>query len=172
MSQFSEKLTLLFAPVISGCRQLSVRDQRALIILFAALLSLSIYALLWSPVFDWSSTQKSDFHNQLAEYQWVQENAGQVKYSDQTVKNNEPIAIVAGKVAKESGIAFSKVQPGRQGLAIWLDEAVYKDLLTWIYALDTQYELSVSKLRVNRLQSPGIVKAFLQLETSGKSHGM
>lgn len=145
---------------------LEAKDRRALVILSIALIAALTYYMVWEPVNQWAEQQEADYQQQQSINEWLQDNKKRAVDLQKNKKGGlgtRELSSVVGSVARKADITLSRVQPDRKGLAVWVEDAAYQKLLTWLIALENQYSLQIQQIRIDRLKEEGRVKAYLHL---------
>jgi general secretion pathway protein M len=56
--------------------------------------------------------------------------------------------------------SLKRVEPdGDQGIKVWMDDAIFDDLVLWLQLLQSDFQIVVSTINVERKTSPGYVDA-------------
>ena len=144
--------------------KLSSRDQRAALALLLVAVSLMIYLLVILPLSHWSHHAKASASLGYEDFLYIQKKlplAKQLEDQKLSVRSSDPVGLVSSS-GRQAGIVFSRVQPIRQGVSVWIDEVSYRRLLTWLLQLQAS-TLNVKQVRLEKTTSEGFVKAFLSL---------
>lgn len=145
--------------------RLSLRDQRTAIILGLSLVILLVYSAIMLPLSSWSKHAKEQASRGYEDFLYMQNNlplAKQLEGQQRAGQSLDPVNIVSSS-AKQAGIVFSRVQPVRQGVSVWIDEVSYQSLLTWLLQLNAKALLNVKQIRLEKAGEDGFVKVFLRL---------
>ncbi|KEQ18069.1 hypothetical protein GZ78_10860 [Endozoicomonas numazuensis] len=146
--------------------QLSNRDQKALSLLSLFVLAVMVYLLLWQPLSQWSVTAKQDFQHQRTVNQWVAGHIHQATVQPEPVaKEHSDLPSLITQSAKSFELSLSRVQPGSNGLSVWLEQAPYPALLQWLEELEINQQLRFEQVRIDRLEAGGEVKAFIHISS-------
>lgn len=149
-------------------KRLAGRDRSALqAMVIVATIGLG-YWLAWSPLNSWSTRQYEAYSKQLDTMKWMQQHIDRVmaleKKNRSTVGQKELASIVTNQ-ARRAGVTISRIQPDKRGVAVWLEDAAYQKLLSWLVMLNTSNHVNVQQIKINRLKEEGRVKGYVHLGT-------
>lgn len=143
---------------------LPTKDQRALAALTVFLSGVILHQGVWMPIKQWSNQQKNGYQQQIAEYQWVKDNIHRAEEMVTVKRFTEAdLSSIVSSEARAAGLVISRVQPGRQGVSVWMEKTPYQNFLKYVVALETGHNVKVKQMRVNRQDEEGLVKGYLQL---------
>ena len=140
--------------------QLSEREQR-LVVISAVLVFIAIfYWGIWSPLNTSLERNQSAVKNQTELLAWVQKNANravQLRSSGGNASFSSSLPQVVNQLASRMKIAISRMQPQGDELQVWIDQAPFNDVLSWLQSLE---KTGVSILDIDIVESnlPGQVK--------------
>lgn len=164
------KLTEIVIPYMEYLRnyftQLSVRDQRVLMVLSPFLVIMFVYFLIGHPLVNWSTKQRADYVYEKETHALMvgkqdQARAG-VSASKQSVPTKNAASVIASS-GKRIGLDFARVQPAKQGVSVWINETPYQTLLDWLIQLHEQEHMQIRQIRIDRTEQGGVVKVFMRL---------
>lgn len=147
-------------------RQLSEREQRLVVLVAAFMALLLFYLLVWSPLNQSVQRNQAAIESQQELLSWVQQNANriiQLKQSGSTASRfNGSLTQAINQSANQNDIMITRMQPQGDQLQVWVDEADFNKVLTWLEAIENQgivildadfSETSTpGKIRIRRLQ--------------------
>jgi|GEM_PF-5067454 len=139
------------------------RDRRALLMLTAALLAGSIYLLAWEPLAQWSEARKQDYLYQQSINTWLHSELPKAHNQQQTT--HQDLSALTVRLAQRTGITLGKVQPDRKGLSVWVEDAAYQKLLTWLVLVHNQHGVAIDQVRIEQLSDKGRVKSYIRLSS-------
>lgn len=149
---------------------LSLRDQRILVLGSLVAIAILIYAFFWAPLQKNLKQLRPQVVSQAADLAWMQQQAVKVRaltYSGQQQKSTttQPLLTVVDQTAKTLKIRdkIKQIQPGKQsGTAkIWFDKVLFEDWLIW---LDKTTALGIDVTRVSITKSAEYPKVNVRLE--------
>lgn len=150
----------------SHYEQLSARDQNIFIGLAALVVVVCFYVFLWSSLADWSAMQRRDYGEQVEVMSWMRQHIAEA----QAVENKKNAGVgqrelssVISSQAKQAGVVLSRIQPDKRGVAVWLEDAAYQKVLSWLVLLESKYEIVVQQIKLERLKEEGRVRAYIHL---------
>ncbi|CAM3635068.1 type II secretion system protein GspM [Parendozoicomonas haliclonae] len=165
MSVIMDKLSPYLDQARDRFEQLPVKDQRALSALTIFLVIVVFWYLIWVPLDQWADRE----HDQLVTERETQEflaknyqRAKEIVKSRSSGPKKDAASVIASS-GRAAGLELARVQPARQGVSVWLDEAPYQKLLGWLVQLHNREGLDVRQIRIEKTDQPGVVKAFLRL---------
>jgi type II secretory pathway component PulM len=148
--------------------QLSASDQRAVLIMLAAIISAVVYLSL-SLSSGYQKSAVSRYERALQDSRWLDTNQAKLlelasakkKLLEKSSSNEESSLINMVSVsAKPFGIAFKRFQPqDENGLRLWIEGAEFDMLMRWLAALD-QKNIKLNQLEIGRQEKqPGLAEA-------------
>lgn len=153
---------------------LSQRERYMVIVAGVALVLFLGYTLLWRPIVGNARAVEQRLEAQEAELQWMRQAAAEVRQLRGSTgvapaqEGGTSLLSLVERTARQGKLApaVRRVQPdGQNGVRIWLENAVFDDLLVWLHQLATAHGVGLSEISVQREQAPGVVNGRLLLET-------
>jgi general secretion pathway protein M len=140
--------------------QLSAREQRLVIISAILVLVAIFYWGIWSPLNTSIEREQTAVKNQTELLAWVQKNANravQLRSSSGKAVFSGSLTQAVNQSANRMKIAITRMQPQGDELQVWIDQAPFNDVLSWLQSLE---KMSVSILDIDIAESalPGQVK--------------
>lgn len=166
MEKLKERVTLYLDRMQDYFAQLSVRDQRILMVFLPFLVTLIVYFLIWNPVVSWSGKQRADYLYEKETYALMLEKQDQARAVVSASKQSGPTKDAAAVIAssgKRIGLNLTRIQPARQGVSVWIDEAAYQKLWAWLSLLNEQEHMHIREIHLSRTERTGVVKVFMRL---------
>ena len=156
--------------LIDKFQQLTERE-RWLVSVSGVLIIIAIfYWLVWSPLFAAIDTQRAAVDSKRADLVWIQQNA--LKAIQLSSGANTKAAFTGSlpqavnQTANRLQIAISRMQPQGEELKVWVDQAPFNDVLSWLQTMENQ-GIKIITVDLTEADAPGLVKVrSLQL---GKS---
>jgi len=141
--------------------QLNGREQRLVIISGILVLVAIFYWSIWSPLNTSLERGKIAVRNQTELLDWVQKNANKAIQlrsnvgKDASFSGSLPQSV--NQSATRMNIAISRMQPQGEELQVWIDQAPFNDVLSWLQSLE---KIGISILDIDLAESdlPGQVK--------------
>ncbi|MCL6271149.1 type II secretion system protein M [Sansalvadorimonas sp. 2012CJ34-2] len=145
--------------------QLAEKDQKALMALAAFLVIVMFWLLIWRPLDQWADREYDELVLERETQEFIAANYERTRslVKNQSAAPKKDAAAVIASSGRKAGLELARVQPARQGVSIWIDEAPYQKLLGWLIELHNKENLEVRQIRVERTDQDGMVKAFLRL---------
>ena len=137
--------------------QLNGREQRLVIISAILVLVAIFYWSIWSPLNTSLERGKVAVKNQTELLDWVQKNANKALQLRSSVAFSGSLPQAVNQSATRMKIAISRMQPQGEELQVWIDQAPFNDVLSWLQSLE---KIGVSILDIDIAESdlPGQVK--------------
>ncbi|MFT5450643.1 MAG: general secretion pathway protein M [Enterobacterales bacterium] len=161
-----------FTDVMTKYQALESREKR---ILNSGILVLSIfiiYTLLYKPMNDSIiRLEKSNVSNQQL-LEWMTQSVASIKGSTSSKslskRNGRSLNVIINTTASSSRISISRSQPrDNNQYQIWLDKAIFNDLLLWLNILHKDYGIFVSSINLGVTETDGQVRVNLTFQDSG-----
>lgn len=152
---------------------LSVRDQRALALMLAAIAAAAIWWLLISPLATWKDRQVQRYTDEQESLAWMQANAQvarQVAGQLPAARGDEGQSLLAvvNASAREASLNLQRFEPdGEQRVRVTLEKASFTDVMRWVVDLERRHGIVVSNMTADNQGQPGIVNIRLALERPG-----
>lgn len=154
--------------------QMSTNDQRALLVMLAAIVLAVVYLSL-SLSNSYQVSALSRYERTLQDSRWVDANQNRLLELASAKKkllekggDNEGASLInqATMSAKPFGIAFKRFQPQEEnGLRLWIEGAEFDMLMRWLAALDQQ-NIKLNQLEISKQEKQsGIAEARVLVST-------
>jgi general secretion pathway protein M len=140
--------------------QLSGREQRLVIISAILVLVAIFYWGIWSPLNTSLERDKAAVKNQTELLVWVQKNANravQLRSSGSKTSLSGSLPQVVNQAASRMKITISRMQPQGEELQVWIDQAPFNDVLSWLQSLE-KTGVTILDIDMAESDSPGQVK--------------
>lgn len=155
---------------------LDPRERHMLFLGGGALLLFLLYFLGWQPLSAKLDQAAQRVHEQRATYLWMQAKAEEVRRirsAAPAIKSagGQSLLATADQTARESGLgpALKRVEPESAGnVRVWLDGALFDDLVKWLLRLRHDYGIQVASISVERQNDSGVVSARLTLSKEAR----
>lgn len=141
--------------------QLSEREQRLVLISAIVVVIGIFYWLIWSPLNQSLETATKAVNSQQELLAWVQKNANRaVQLRGSAGKGavfKGSLPQVVNQTAARLKIAISRMQPQGEELQVWVDQAPFNDVLSWLQALE-KMGVEIKDIDIAEANMPGMVK--------------
>jgi general secretion pathway protein M len=141
--------------------QLNGREQRLVIISAILVLVAIFYWSIWSPLNTSIERGKIAVKNQIELLDWVQKNANKAVQLRSSVGKNVSFSGSLPQAVNQSAtrmkIAISRMQPQGEELQVWIDQAPFNDVLSWLQTLE-KTGVSILDIDIAESDLPGQVK--------------
>ena len=120
--------------------QLSEREQRLVIISAVLVIVAIFYWGIWSPLNTSLERGQTAVNNQTELLAWVQKNANRAAQLRSSGDNNTRFSGSLPQAVNQSAsrmkIAISRMQPQGDELQVWIDQAPFNDILSWLQSME------------------------------------
>lgn len=141
--------------------QLNGHEQRLVIISAILVLVAIFYWGIWSPLNTSLERGKIAVKNQTELLNWVQKNANKAVQLRSSVGNNAGFSGSLPQAVNQSAtrmkIAISRMQPQGEELQVWVDQAPFNDVLSWLQSLE-KIGIGIIDIDIAESDLPGQVK--------------
>jgi len=145
------------------------RDRRALYGLILLVTGLLIYFALWSPLETYQAQSRLDRDRQLELLQWMKSTeplARQSRQNNVVSLSGQTLLTQISASAQRFGITPSRIQPeGDERVSIWFDEVPFNELIKWLQSLDSDGQIRVRQITVDRGSQSGGVNSRMVLSS-------
>ena len=142
-------------------QQLSEREQRLVLISAIVIVVGLFYWLIWAPLNQSLESDRKAVAAQQELLTWVQKNANraiQLRGASTTANSfSGSLPQAVNQTAGRLNIAISRMQPQGEQLQVWVDQAPFNDVLSWLQALE-KMGVSILDLDIADANIPGHVK--------------
>ena len=147
--------------LIQTFHQLSEREQRLVMISAVVVVVGAFYWLIWSPLSQSLENERKAVTAQQELLAWVQKNANRAAQLRGSAGKNAvftgSLPQVVNQTAARLKIAISRMQPQGEELQVWVDQAPFNDVLSWLQALE-KVGVVIKDIDIADADSPGMVK--------------
>ena len=148
-----DKLKIMFL-------QLSEREQRLVMISAGMVVVAIFYWGIWSPLNTSIDRAQSAVKNQTELLAWVQRNANKAVQLRSSSGNKSAFSGSLPQAVNQSAsrmkITISRMQPQGDEIQIWIDQAPFNDVLSWLQSLE-KTGVSILDIEINESDLPGQV---------------
>jgi general secretion pathway protein M len=141
--------------------QLSGREQRLVIISAILVLIAIFYWGIWSPLNTSIERSQTAVKNQTELLVWVQKNANRAVQLRSSGGNKDSFSGSVTQAVNQSAsrmkIVISRMQPQGDELQVWVDQAPFNDVLSWLQSLE-KIGVSILDIYIAESYLPGHVK--------------
>ena len=161
-----------FTDLMNKYHMLESREKK---ILNSGILVVSIfiiYTLIFKPMKDSIvRLEKSNANNQQL-LEWMTKSVASIKGSSSgtntSKRKGRSLNVIINTTASRARISISRSQPrDNNQYQIWLDKAMFKDLLLWLNILNKDYGIFVSSINLGVTEVKGQVRVNLTFQDSG-----
>ncbi len=162
-------ITKTLTPYIDQMRSrfdmMPTRNQQVLVALSLFLAVILFWFMVWKPVGEWEETAHKNMMMERETHAFLAANYSRAKAlvkASSSAPKKDPASVISS-TGRKAGLDLTRVQPARQGVSVWLDEAPYQKLLAWLVNMQNKESLAVKQIRIEPTDEPGMVKVFLRL---------
>jgi general secretion pathway protein M len=119
-------------------------DREKLLVSISAILAVIFvfYFALWAPINNALDKQRDLVTSKQADLLWVQKNANRAVQlrtgSDSSTSFSGSLPQVVNQTANRLNIAISRMQPQDEELKVWVDQAPFNDVVSWLQSLESK----------------------------------
>lgn len=141
--------------------QLTEREQRLVLISMIVVVVGIFYWLIWAPLNHSISTNSKAVAQQQTLLAWVQKSANravQLRAAQGITANfTGSLPQAVNQTAAQESIAISRMQPQGEELQVWVDQAPFNDVLSWLQGLE-KLGIKILDLDISEADVPGHIK--------------
>ncbi len=162
-------LQLMIRRGMDAYQLLSAKDRRMLVMLVIFLAVVLFYVLLAAPLYDKTVSSRLIMEKNKEMLSLMRTNEARVSAlrnmgSMQLGIGNKSLLSVVNEVSEQRNIALKRVEPkGDTAIRVWLEMVSFNDVLAWLHALETQFNISVDNITIEGQPEAGIVSAQIVL---------
>lgn len=132
------------------------------------LLVFTLHQLIFSPFFSSLERYRNDLPMKRETLSWMQKSQREVAKlmasgrSIQAAGKGASPLVAIEKTTKQWKLdtSLKRVEPeGESGVKVWIEEAIFDDLILWLQQLQNEYGITVDTLTVESKNAPGYVDA-------------
>jgi general secretion pathway protein M len=147
--------------LIQTFHRLSEREQRLVMISAVVVIVGIFYWLIWAPLSQSVETDRKAVAAQQELLAWVQKNANRAAQLRGSAGKNAvftgSLPQIVNQTAARLNIAISRMQPQGDELQVWVDQAPFNDVLSWLQALE-KVGVEIKDIDIAEADLPGMVK--------------
>ncbi|TRY33275.1 type II secretion system protein GspM [Aliiglaciecola sp. M165] len=156
--------------LLAKFQQLSEREKVLVIVAGIFVVVFFFYFVVWAPMNDALATQRKNIQTKQTDLVWIKQNANRAVQlragSGASASFSGSLPQAVNQTASRVNIAISRMQPQGEELKVWVDQAPFNDVLSWLQSLEAR-GIRIINVDLAEADSPGMVKVrSLQL---GKS---
>lgn len=140
------------------------RNRILLFSLSGVTIAVMFFMLIYLPLMQWSDKKMDYYDQQVSIFSWLTKNIQTAKDQENRAKNETALRdmpAVVSQTAKQTGISISRIQPTKKGVDIWVDDAAYQKILSWLVVLENQHYIIVQRIKLEQLKEEGRVKTSI-----------
>ena len=141
--------------------QLSAREQRLVLVSAAFVIFAIFYWGIWSPLNTSLERSQNSLKKQQELLVWVQQNANRAIQLRSSAGNKGAFSGSLPQAVNQSAnrmkIAISRMQPQGDELQVWIDQAPFNDVLSWLQSLE-KTGVTILDVDIAEADAPGLVK--------------
>lgn len=156
--------------LLAKFQQLSDREKVLVSVAGVLVMVFVFYFIVWAPMNDALAAQRKSMQTNQTDLAWIKQSANravQLRTGTGVTGNfTGSLPQAVNQTASRVNIAISRMQPQGEELKVWVDQAPFNDVLSWLQSLESQ-GVRIINVDLAEANSPGMVKVrSLQL---GKS---
>lgn len=147
--------------LIKKFHQLTEREQILVIISAIVVVIGAFYWMVWSPLNSSLEMNRVSVANKKADLIWLKKNTAKAIQLRKSVGSAKPftgsLPQAVNQTASRVNIAISRMQPQGDALKVWVDQAPFNDVLSWLQALESK-GIKIIDLDLAESDAPGQIK--------------
>ncbi|HEY3700459.1 MAG TPA: type II secretion system protein M [Spongiibacteraceae bacterium] len=157
-----------YQSAIARYRELASRERRFVLLTATAIGVVALYILILKPALNFYDQARVNLGRERAVLSFVQEHADTVRQMNRArqAKTGQDTSLLAlaSKTATENQLILQRYEPNTDGkLSVWLSEAEFNTLLTWMDQLVHQYNVQIEHANISASTRLGTVEVQLVL---------
>jgi general secretion pathway protein M len=148
--------------------QLQVREQWLVGAGAVFVVVVLLWAAIWQPIMGGRAARATQLADARAIATRLETVAAQVqsRRGGPAARSSESVLAVVSRTSRNAlaGKAPKNIQDEGAHVRVWLEDATFNDLVTWIADLQRTYGIRVARADIEKKPTPGVVDARLQLE--------
>lgn len=147
-----------------GRVRLSGRERALILVGLPLVLIFAGYRLGWQPLQDLRAAQGAE----IAGYRFIAEAVAEVGPQPAAAEDEDeaPFAARVTQSAEAAGLALSRLEPEDERLRVTVEDAPFASVVLWIADLESEQNVTLAAIELDRRIAPGTVSARLLLETA------
>lgn len=150
--------------------KLSDRDQWAMLIGGCALGVYLLYSLLYAPLTQAVQEARTTLIEQRETLTWIKAMQPRLakRISKKSVSSTKLLGIITQELSQATFrfFPFNLQQINSSDIQLNFDRVPFSDALIWLWELQSQYQINIRQLSLDKLSKPGLVKASIILQGS------
>lgn len=138
----------------SWWQSLQKREQQLVLGAAVTLIIAGFYWLLWQPLHQSNQTQQQQL--QLVTQQLLQVRSFPVATAAPKIQGS--LTDIISTSARTHKVQVSRMQPQNEQMQVMLNDISFDQLLTWLYELQYQHNVSIVQLDLAVAEAPGMVR--------------
>lgn len=147
--------------LIKKFHQLTEREQILVVISAIVVVIGAFYWMVWSPLNASLEMNRVTVTNKKADLIWLKKNTAKAIQLRKSVGAAKPftgsLPQAVNQTASRVNIAISRMQPQGDALKVWVDQAPFNDVLSWLQALESR-GIKIIDLDLAESDAPGQIK--------------
>ncbi|MBL54295.1 MAG: type II secretion system protein M [Aestuariibacter sp.] len=140
---------------------LTEREQRLVMLSAIVVLIGLFYWGIWAPLNQGIDQQTKQLSNNQKLLSWVEEQSARAAILRRSQSGNRTfngsLQQAVTSSSNQFSLVISRMQPQNDNLQVWIDEAVFNDLLAWLDHLESR-GVQIDQLDVTEADASGMIK--------------
>lgn len=140
--------------------QLNSRERQLVGGLGVVVVVFIFYSFVWQPLNDNIEQGKRKLERQQSLLSWVTSETAryQANKGNGRVSSSGSLSSVINRTARSNGITIARVQPQSNDIQVWIDNASFSGLLTWLEQLSVNEGIQVKNIDLTSTEQSGQVR--------------
>lgn len=140
---------------------LNDREKKLVVVAGVVIVIALFYFVIWSPLQQSIKTNKASVESQQKLLTWVESNANKAIQLKQSAGSsggfNGSLPQAVNQTAARFSIDITRMQPQKDDIQVWVDKAVFNDVLAWLQQLE-QMGINVAEADIAESDEVGMIK--------------
>ncbi|MDX1837333.1 type II secretion system protein M [Legionella taurinensis] len=152
--------------MIAYWQNLNERERWMVVIAALAVMVYGFYLFIYSPLTTAVSTRTQQLKEKSETLVWMQgikRQGGQ--QSPKAIDNSKLLSIIASQLSNKtfSPFPYQLEQTGVGDIQLSFEQVPYAAILRWLWALNSDYTVTLKQIRMDKTNTPGVVKLMVLL---------
>lgn len=146
--------------VLERYQQLNEREKPLVLSGLILVILALFYVVIWQPLNDNLQAAQKGVAAQQETLNWLQQNIARVKLAQSGNTSNKfrgSLTQLVSSTSSRNNLKVARLQPSNNSLQVWLEDAPFNDLLSWLNGLQAQ-GVVIENLDLAAANAPGMVK--------------
>lgn len=157
--------------MIAYWQNLNERERWMVSIAGLVVLVYGFYLLLYSPLTTAVSSRTQQLKEKNDTLVWMQSIKQQEnRKPPQATNNSKLLSVIASQLSSKSfkPFPYQLEQTGTGEIQLRFEQVPYAAIMRWLWALNTEYTVTLKQIRMDKTETPGVIKLTVLLAATGR----